>query len=273
VDWAIDKYWFLTAVIIYGCSTLYSLFLWRKGFRQDDRLNYLLLLAAFALHTGAMVKRGFSFSRCPVSNLYEAIAFVCWAIVASYLVLGALPRLRFLGVFAAPVIFGMGAFALFPEFDTRGPAPDFARGWQSSHAALILLAYGAFGLASVAGLMFLSQEHDLKFRKLRAVFALLPPIQRLELVIGRLMLAGFVLLSFGLAVGSLNLRQKEEPFSLWDAKVVWSCLVWLIYLGLLVSRRFYAQGGRRFAWGAVAGFAFVLLTFWGTNLMSGIHQR
>jgi ABC-type uncharacterized transport system permease subunit len=273
VSWPTDKYWFLTAVLIYGCSTIYSLFLWRKGFREDDRLNYLLLLAAFSLHTGAMVKRGFSFSRCPVSNLYEAIAFVGWAIVASYLVLGAWPKLRFLGVFAAPVLFGMGAFALFPELDTRGAEPDFARGWQSSHAALILLAYGAFGLASVAALMFLSQEHDLKFRKLRAVFALMPPIQRLELVIGRLMFVGFVLLTIGLAMGSLNLRRGEESFSVWDAKVVWSCFVWLIYLGLLVSRSFYAQGGRRFAWGAVASFTFVLLTFWGTNLMSGIHQR
>jgi hypothetical protein len=34
-----------------------------------------------------------------------------------------------------------------------------------------------------------------------------------------------------------------------------------------------ARRGRPIAWGAVASFAFVLLTFWGTNLLSAIHQQ
>jgi hypothetical protein len=34
-----------------------------------------------------------------------------------------------------------------------------------------------------------------------------------------------------------------------------------------------ARGGRSFAWGAVVVFAFVLLTFWGTNLLSTLHHR
>jgi len=43
------------------------------------------------------------------------------------------------------------------------------------HAALILLAYGAFGLGSAAAVMFLTQHHNLKFNKLRAVLSLLRP--------------------------------------------------------------------------------------------------
>jgi len=35
----------------------------------------------------------------------------------------------------------------------------------------------------------------------------------------------------------------------------------------------FSQGGRRFAWGAVAAFTFVLLTFWGTNLLSPLHHH
>jgi ABC-type uncharacterized transport system permease subunit len=272
VSWPVDKYWFLLSVVIYGLSSAHFLFLWRKGFRQDERLSYGLLFAAFLCHTMAMVKRGFSLSRCPVNNLYEAIAFVLWTIVACYLVLGMWPRMRFLGAFASPILFGVGVFALFPELDTRGAHPDLAKGWLSFHAAVILLAYGAFGLASVAGLMYLTQEHDLKFRKVRAVFALLPPIQRLERVIARMLVAGLVLLTIGLAVGSLKVREGHEGFTMWDAKVIWSIFVWLLYLALVIQHWRYAQGGRRIAWGAVGSFAFVLLTFWGTNMMSAIHQ-
>ena len=63
-----DRQFFLLAVVIYGLSMIYSVFLWRKGFRQSDRVNYLLLLLAFGLHTTAMIQRGFSLKQCPVTN-------------------------------------------------------------------------------------------------------------------------------------------------------------------------------------------------------------
>ena len=270
--WLTDRTSFAIAVVLYGVSSLYSVFLWRKGFRQDDRVNYLLLLTGFVFHTVAMAKRGFSFERCPVTNLYEAITFVIWTIVACYLVIGLWPRFRFLGAFASPVLFALGVFALFPELDRHGPNPDFVHGWSSLHASLILLAYGAFGLSSVAGIMYLTQERDLKRHKLRALQALLPSMSRLEHTISRMVMAGFVLLTLGLVLGGRTLRVQATQFSYWDLKIIWSLLVWGIYLGLVIMRLRFSQRGRRLALGAVGSFAFVLLTFWGTNLMSGIHH-
>jgi len=260
-------------VVVYGLSATYSVFLWRKGFRQGDRVNYGLLLLAAIFHTTAMFQRGISFDRCPVNNLYEAIMFVLWTMVAVYLVVGLWPQLRFLGAFAAPLFLCVGVFALMPGLDNRyGAQPEFKHDWVSLHAALILLSYGAFGLSSIAALMYLTQEHDLKFHKMRAIFSLLPPIQRLELVIRRLMAAGFVLLTAGLVIGAVWLKLPEGVGYLEDPKVHWSILVWLLYLALLFMNWRFAQGGRRFAWGAVGCFLFVLLTFWGVNLMSPIHH-
>lgn len=266
-----DKQFFMLAVFVYGLSTVYSVLLWRKGFRKDDGINYALLLLAGGLHTLALIGRGFSLQRCPVNNLYEAVAFVGWTITTTYLVVGAWPRLRFLGAFAAPVLFCLGVFALFPALDQTGAGRELLKGWESLHAALILLSYGAFGLGFVAGTMYLTQAHDLKFDKLRAVLSLLPSIDRLEKVIGRFVLAGLLLLTVGLLLGVSTLRQRPEAPVI-DMKVVWSAGVWLMYAALLIMHRWFAQGGRRFAWGAIASFAFVILTFWGTNLASKIHQ-
>jgi len=260
-------------VLVYGVSMVYSVFLWRKGFRQDNRVNYLLLLLGFALHTAAMIKRGFDLNHCPVNNLYEATTFVAWTIVAAYLVLGLWSRLRFLGAFASPALFAIGIFALMPQLDPRhGPKPEFSGAGTSLHAALILLAYGAFGLAAVSGVMFLTQEHNLKFHKLRAVLSLFPPIQRLELITSRLVLAGFILLTIGLAIGG-HLPRPEGVSFFEDPKVIWSVVLWVLYLALLVSRWRFAQSGRRFAVGVISTFAFLLLTFWGTNLLSAIHHH
>jgi HemX protein len=272
--WFTDRHFFLLAVVFYGLSSAYSVFLWRKGFRKDDRANYFLLFAAFMLHTVAMFKRGFSINQCPVNNLYEATTFIAWTIVAAYLVIGLLPRLRFLGAFASHVLFAMGVFALMPALDPPHAAqPDFSNGLTSLHAALILLAIGAFGLSAVAALMFLTEEHDLKFHKLRAIFSLLPPIQRLERVMNGLLLCGIILLTAGLAFSPLLLKQKYGVYFKNDPLLDYSIFIWLFYLALLVSRWKFGQGGRRFAWSAVGGFIFILLTFWGFILLSQVHQH
>ncbi|NBV21585.1 MAG: cytochrome c assembly protein [Proteobacteria bacterium] len=267
-----DREFFGLAVLLYGASATLSIFIWQRGFREDSRWQYLLLLFAAGLHTVAMGKRGFSLERCPVNNLYEATTFTAWTIVATYLLLGALPRLRFLGVFVSPVLFGIGVFALMPALDMKSPRPDFSGGLVSLHVALILLAYGAFGLGSAAGVMYLSQEHDLKFRKLRALVSLLPSIQALEMVIVRFLICGVALLAAGLSLSPVLLKQSQAPNPLGDPKVLWSFFVLMLYIGLLVAHWRFSQVGRKFAWGAVGSFAFVLLTFWGFNLLSGIHN-
>ncbi len=253
---------------------IYSVFLWRNGFRRDNRVNYLLLLLAFGLHTAAMLQRGLRLDRCPVTNLYEATIFIMWTIVAGYLAVGLWARLRFLGAFASPVLFAIGVFALMPGLDAPHAArPGLPAAWTSVHAALLALSYGAFGLSAVAALMYLTQERNLKFHKLRAVFSLMPPIQRLETAVARLLVGGFVLLTIGLALGVVVLTRLNHPdFYRGDPKIIWSAGVWLLYLGLIIWRWRFAQGGRRFACGALGSFLFVLLTFWGTNVLSPLHN-
>jgi ABC-type transport system involved in cytochrome c biogenesis permease subunit len=262
-----DRHFFLLAVGVYGLSMIYSVFLWRKGFRKDSHVTYFLLLAAFGLHTTAMVMRGMILGRCPVTNLYETTTFAMWTIVALYLAIGVWTRLRFLGAFASPVLFAIGVFALMPSLDPpRGASGETVNVWISIHAALASLSYGAFGLSAAAALMYLTQERNLKFHKLRAILSLLPPIQRLE--------AAVVLLTLGLIIGAFDLGHTVNPQAYrGDPKIVWSAIVWLLYAGLVVMRWKFAQGGRRFALGAIGSFAFVLLTFWGSNLLSPLHNQ
>jgi len=257
---------------MYGVTTLYCIFHWRRGFRHHEWITYLLLLLGFLFHTTAMLKRGMMFGKCPLQNIYEATVFITWTMTAAYLVLGLWPRLRFFSAFASPVLFGVGVFALMPALDPpHGLQPEFVGAGPSLHASLILLAYGAFGFAAISALMYLTQEHDLKFHKLRAILSLLPPIQRLERIAGRLVLAGFILLTLGLETGGH--LPRPEGVAYWkEPKVLWSAAVWAMYAGLLLARWRAAWFGRKFAVSTIGAFAFVLLTFWGTNLLSPIHN-
>lgn len=267
-----DKGFFLCAVLCYGFSVVYSVLLWRKGFRRDDWVNYGIFAAGFIFHTIALATRGFSLSRCPIHNLHEAIAFVGWTIVAAYLVIGLSARFRFLGAFASPVIFAIGVLALMPGLDPPTEEQAFDVKWVSLHVAFILLAYGALGLSAVAGAMYLSVDHDLRINKMRALRSLMPPVQRLEKTVVRMMVAGFGFWTAGLAVVPLLARQDPTLNLASDPKTIWTVVVWLAYLAMLVMHWKFTPGGRRFAISAIAGFAFIMLTFWGVNLLSSVHN-
>lgn len=270
-----DRHFFLFAVLVYALSTLYSVFLWRKGFRRDDIANYLLLLVGFFFHSTAILKRGMDIQHCPVYNIYEATTFFTWFSVLAFLVIGAWQRFRFLGAFIAPILFMTGVFALMPNLDPpHGDGPQFTGAIQSIHAAMSLLSYAAFGLSGAAAGMFRTQDKNLKQHKTNALLSLLPPIKRLEAAVRGLMLAGWLLLTVGLVTGAIHLHQnsaffKAEP----DLKIIWAAIVWLGYLILLGAHWRGRVTGRRFALCAIGGFIFVVLTFWGTNLLSPIHQR
>jgi ABC-type uncharacterized transport system permease subunit len=274
VDFLSDRQWFGLAVLLYAASTAYSVFLWRKGFRRDEWINYLTLVGALLFNTIAMFQRGFSLNRCPVFNLFEATMFIMWVLVLALLFLGLIPRLRFIAAFSSPVLLAVGVFALMPALDPpHGPKPEFRGALPSLHITMVLLAYGAFGVSCVAGLTFLTKDRYLKQDKVRAITSLLPSIQRLERIVAEAMLTGFILLTIGLALGAVFLYLKRETLPIGpDPKIIWSGVVWLIYLILLIARWHYAPGGRRLALSAVAVFAFIMLTFWGTNLLSPIHQ-
>ena len=262
----------MLAVVFYGLSTLYAVFLGRTGFRKDNHLNYWLLLAGGVCHTIAMFKRGFSLERCPINNLYEATTFIAWTIVAAQVLLGWWNRLRFLGAFVSPVLLGLGVFALMPALDVHAARPTFSGGWSSLHKALILLACGAFGLSAVAGIMFVTQDRDLKFNKLRAALSRMPTVQELELVIKRLLISGVLLLTAGLVVSGIYLKQTRDVVFTGDVLAWYFVAVWALYLGLLVAHWRFARRGRRFALGAIGSFAFVILTFWGVYLLSDLHR-
>ena len=79
-------------------------------------------------------------------------------------------------------------------------------------------------------------------------------------------------MTIGLIAGS-QLPRKEGVSYFADPKVLWSALLWLVYLEALVAHKFFGRPARRFAVGVIAAFVFLLLTFGLTNKLSPLHQN
>lgn len=263
----------MVALAFYAAGTVAAFRMWKRGFTRDEWWCYGFLAAGLVPNAGALMARGFSLQKCPVTNLFEAVMFISWAVVLIHLVIGIIPRLRFLCALAAPTLLALGLFGMQPVLDQPARELDVTHRMVSLHAALVLLAYGTFGLSAMAAGLYLVQERNLKFAKVRAVLSRLPSIERLDRVVTSSLAVGLALLSVGLVLSVFLVRAAGGAGAIrGDPKVIWSILVWGGYTALLVARLRRGWAPRTLAWGAVGTFAFVMLTFWGTNLLSPAHH-
>ncbi|MEI8234632.1 MAG: cytochrome c biogenesis protein CcsA [Verrucomicrobiota bacterium] len=227
----------------------------RDGRRGPRRFHTAMMAAGFALQTFFLLQRGRAIGHCPLTNLFEVLAFLSWSAALFYFGIGRALRLSLLGMFTAPLLVLLQTGALLAPIDP--PHRIFAphNPWMEWHAALCVMAYGAFALAGVAGVMYLAQERQLKQRRLGVFFFQMPPIADLATANLRLLWAGILFLSAGLA-SAASIRLPVAS-SVWT----WGGTLWGAYLLLLLARRL---GPRRTALFSACAFllaAAALCTF------------
>ena len=233
-----------------------------------NRWTLSLISVAFAFHTVFLQQRGEAIGHCPITNLFETIAFFSWSLVLTYLVIGPAYRMSILGAFTAPIVFFMNFFGLAAagSIDLRNGLPPL--GWQLElHATLALLGLGVLGVAALAGLAYLIQERQLKRRAFTSWFYALPNVGRLELVQQRVLIWGFSIFTAGAALGFFIPHQNSQDW----VKIVWSAVVWSLYAVLILVLWLGRLSHKKTALLSVGGYVFILLTFWGIDSLSQDH--
>jgi cytochrome c-type biogenesis protein CcsB len=85
-------------------------------------------------------------------------------------------------------------------------------------------------------------------------------------------LFGFLFLSIGIISGAVWANSAWGRYWGWDPKETWSLITWFIYATLLHARLMRGWRGRRIAYLSLVGFAAVLFTYFGVNLLPGLHS-
>jgi HemX protein len=257
-----DRVFLYAATLFFLFGFAYTMHALGARVYRPSRMNFAAIFCGFVCQTLFLAQRGHALGRCPLTNLFEVLIFLTWSMVLLYLVVGPAYRLSLLGAFTSPLAFVLQVSAMLAPIDTPAVPRPKASPWLELHAALSVVAYGAFALACVAAVMYLAQERQLKTHHLRTIFFHLPPIADLSVVINRLLLAGFTLLTCGLLAGFAVGR----PFD--RLKVLLSIIVWLIYALILQGELCRKISPRRVAWLSVAAFGIALSTLWGLNFLN-----
>lgn len=261
-----DRTFLWLALALYAAGGILTVRRLRGGVALPalERMNHIVMLCGFALQTIFLYLRGQSVGRCPLTNSFETTAFIAWAAVLFYLLIGPSYRVSFLGAFTAPLVVAMCLIALLALSDAPGVVPLVRSPWVDFHAAIAILACGAFALAFVAGGMYLLQERQLKTRRLSSSFLLLPSIEQLEVINFRLLVMGFAMLTAGMIGGVISYRIVGH----WTTpKIVWAASVWILYGAIVLARAFWSLRGRKIAFVSMISFVLTLTGFWGVNLL------
>lgn len=254
-----DRYLLIVSTLCFFAAIVRTGLSLRARTFQPSRFSFLAIGLGFIFQTAFLYVRGHALGRCPLTNLFEVFIFLAWSIALIYMLVGPAYRLSLMGAFTAPLVFLLQAFALIAPIDVRHAVKTPANSWLEFHASISIVAYGAFGLACIAGVMYLVQESQLKTHQLHSIFYHLPPLTDLFAAITRLLWWGFVLYTLGLVSGFFTGRPLPR------VQLVAAIAVWLLYAAILQGRHLRRLAPKRVAALCIFGFTAALTVLWGIS--------
>ena len=209
----------------------------------------------------------------PLSNLYESLVFFAFTIIIIYLFIERKYQNRVIGAFTTPIAFLALAYAsMSPNISDRIQPliPALKSNWLIAHVIACFIGYGAFAVACGVSFMYLVKQKSSDNKS--SMLNLLPDADLLDDLNHRLVMFGFLFLSVGIITGAVWAYSAWGRYWGWDPKETWSLITWFVYATLLHARMMRGWRGKRTAFLSIGGFAAVLFTYFGVNLLPGLHS-
>ena len=229
-----------------------------------------LQIAGFVLHTAALVCRGIGAGRLPLTNQYEFATSFAWGLCLVSLIFVLRFKFPVLGAFASPVTFLIIGYAAMQSREVRELMPSLRSNWLGFHVSTAIIAYGAFGVSFVLGIIFLLRD---KMKESGFLDQHIPSREKLDMLSYRSVSLGLLFLTFTIVTGAIWAERAWGSYWSWDPKETWSLVTWLVYATYLHLRIRRGWQGKSAAIFAVVGFVCVIFTYIGVNTwLPGIHS-
>lgn len=199
-----------------------------------------------------------------------SLVLLAWPLAAVYVYANFHSPHRAWAIFVLPVVLVLVTLSLalvltetpITVVDPHvSPWPTGERLWGLLHGSLFMLGAAAMSIGFLASLMYLVQAYRLR-NKMNPLGGLrLLSLERLESLNRRAVNWAFPLLTAGLMLGAILMRQHAANPDDWAAlKIVSTTGLWLVSILLMYLCYGTHVAGRRLAWLTVAAFGLMLLT-------------
>ena len=266
--------WCKIGYLILGGLLLLFSFLHFFGFKSSFRLAIRLLgigvLVIFLFHILGMGMRWRIGGYAPWSNSYETMLFMAGATVLAGLLFARRSPITFAlaTLFAGVILFVSGLNWMDPQINPL--VPVLKSPWLMFHVAILMAAYGFFGVGFLIGwvnllLMFLSR------RDKNAAYP--ESIRNLSVINEIALTIGLILMTIGTFMGAVWANESWGRYWGWDPKETWALITMIVYAMVTHLHLWKKQYSLWLFNGcSVLAFASVLMTYFGVNyFLSGMH--
>ncbi|MDF4004596.1 cytochrome C assembly family protein [Luteibacter sahnii] len=193
-------------------------------------------------------------------HFFAALSLVAWIASALTLVVNLSRPVAGLGILIFPL---SALFVAVDAFLAPRTAPE-AMTWQIElHVTIAVFAFGILSIAAALAVLLAIQERALRRSRFGHWLRALPPLTLTEVLLFRLIGAGFVLLTLTLVTGALFVGDLFGQHLV--HKTVLSIVAWLVFGVLLWGRWRHGWRGIRAVNLTLIGMGILLLAFFGTK--------
>lgn len=260
--------------LIYSVGFLFYLAYQFKGKEIVRKLGFASVVAGALFHSFCLIAAGIKAGHIPAFGMQNSFLLASWSVAVFFIVLFFKYKVDLLGGAVSFFLSFMVILALFlPQIEFAGQS-DLNIFMIALHVFFTFFANAAFFVAFVIGSFYLFQERNIKGKKHGICFRKLPSLEILEGAGNFCILTGFLFLTTGLVSGVVWSKNIFGKFITWDAKEIWSFVIWILYAAIIHGRLTSEWRGRKAAMMAIIAFCIVAFSFIGINIfMNGSHAE
>jgi cytochrome c-type biogenesis protein CcsB len=227
----------------------------------------------------------------PLSNLYESLIFLCWAISSIHLYLEYKTKSSLIGALSAPLLFFLSAFSsLTLPLDMQKAlplVPSLQSNWLMLHVSMMMVSYSTLIVGSLLSILYLffdilnnkhyvsiSSINDINFLIKEEIYLSKTPfLQTVDIWSYRIIGLGFPFLTIGIISGAVWANEAWGSYWSWDPKETWALITWLVFAIYLHSRLLKGWEGKKAALLGSGGFFVIWICYLGVNFLGkGLHS-
>jgi len=249
-----------TAIVIYLLLTvLFTFRLITHGRGMGKSRLLILAYVAIILHAYTLYLRLFSGDALDIS-FFTVFSLIAWVIALMLISFAWHDPIENLAIGVLPIAALSVLLRLINE-QTNPLAHDLSFVLEI-HIITSLIAYSLLSIAALQAILLYVQDVQLHNKHAAGFVRSLPPLETMEKLLFRMIGTGFVILCISLISGFFFI---EDLIS--QHKTVLSIGAWILFAVLLVGRwRFGWRGRIAIRW-TLAGFAFLLLAYFGSKFV------
>lgn len=244
------------------------------------RIGTSLTVLALLLHIASIVTRGLSVMRAPWGNMMEyaliasAVAGVVYVVTLRY------KDVRYLGTFVTGFLLVSIGLATTVFYTPAAPlVPALQSYWILIHVPIAILSTGLLTVsAALATVQLLQGAREKRVAAGRdagwlSFLERMPRAASIESVSYRLAAVGFITWTFTLIAGAIWAEVAWGRYWGWDAKEIWTFVIWVVYAAYLHSRATRGLRLTTIAWLNLIGFITIIFNFTVVNVyFNGLHS-